>query len=66
MLGGDCIKVFPRGQIAKIHIYLETFLKKFSQKFDRDSYFTSTTGRSTFICREYFEKTKKMQSKTIK
>ena len=44
--GGNCIKVYPHGQIAKINLHFNApgnIFLIFPQKFERDSYFTSTT-----------------------
>ena len=43
---GSCIKVYNRGQLAKILLHFNTpenILLIFPQTFERDSYFTSTT-----------------------
>ena len=48
--GGNCIEVYLRVQIVKIHPHFNTsgnIFLIFPQKFERDSYFTSTTLQST-------------------
>ena len=42
---GNCIKVYPRVEIAKIHLHFDTPENLFSLKFEWDSYNASATTK---------------------